>query len=459
MSSPALALLLANARYWPTVAPRVGRQLTRWERAAAAIGDPGPRAMALAKLRDEHFNVQLATTLATLAPRRRRAEAIEAIVALQVMYDYLDLLGEQPPAGSGRDQRGLFAHLIDSLDLSGKQPPAGPERDRRGPSAHPIDAVSMRPAGASTPFEQPPGDEQDEQEPSVHPIDAISVKPAGASTPFEPPPSDEDRYLEGLGRAVRLAFARLPAAAAVAGVAREAAERCAQAQILHHEASRSGAYAGGRSGYTYAGGRSGTHAGSQSGARSGIVELRDWATAQAAGTGLGWQEALAGSTASVLAIHALIAAAADPRTTREDAAELDRAYLSIGALTMLDSLVDREEDIATGQLSYVDLYGDPEEMAGGLARVARDGLARARGLANGAHHAMTLVGVVSYYASAPGANDDPEARAVIARVERELAPLITPTLALMRAWRMAKHARRGGSREPPHRVLRGVRDA
>ena len=158
-------------------------------------------------------------------------------------------------------------------------------------------------------------------------------------------------------------------------------------------------------------------------------------------------------------MHALIAAAADPRTTREDAVALDRAYLSIGALSMLDSLVDREEDIASGQLSYLDLYDGPEAMAEGLAKVAREGVTRARWLPHGAHHVVTLVGVVGYYASDPAANDDAFAQPVIARVKRELRPLITPTLALMRAWRMAKGVRRGRRHEAQYEARHEVRHA
>jgi len=348
-----LALVLANVRYWTTVAPTVRAQLTRWEQTAQAIPDPALRALALGKLRDERFNAQVAATLATLAPRSRRSDVVEAIVALQVLYDYVDVLSEQSMADPMRDGRGLFAALIN----------------------------------------------------------AVSVPADGARKSFEPPPQNDDGYLERLSRAVCLAFARLPGAPAVAEVARGAAERCGEAQTQHHEASH-----------------------------SGIAKLRDWATPRTAGTELGWQEWLAGATASVLAIHALIAAAADPGTSRVDAEEIDALYLSIGALSMLDSLVDREQDIATGQLSYVQFYDGPEAMASGLAKVARDGVTRARVSPNGSHHIVTLVGIVAYYASAPTANTE-FARPLIAPVRRELQPLITPTLALMRAWRAAKRAR------------------
>jgi hypothetical protein len=214
-----------------------------------------------------------------------------------------------------------------------------------------------------------------------------------------------------LSRAISLAMPRLPAAVAVAEVARQAAQRCAEAQILNHNASR-----------------------------SGTAEARRWATLHAAGTNLGWQEYLAGATASVLTIAALIAAAADPATTRADAEDLDALYLSIGALSMLDSVVDRGEDIAAGQLGYLQYYDSPELMATRLATVAANAVLRARRAPNGPHHIVTLTGVVAYYASAPAACSD-FARPLTAPVRRALRPLITPTLALMHGWRAAKRVR------------------
>ena len=360
-----LALVLANLRYWRTVAPLVHAELACWEQAARAIPDPHLHELARAKLSDERFNVDLAATLATLAPRAQRARAVVAIVALQVLYDYVDVLTEQPaagPVGSRSDARALLAALTDAVTLAND---------------------ADLPSGAD------------------HPRDYFHDRP------------DDGGYLQALVEGVRTALAPLPAAAAIAPIARAAAARCAEAQALNHDASR-----------------------------SGLAQLRRAATAQGSGTGLGWQEYLAGATASVLAVHALIAAAADPTTTPEDAADLDRLYLSIGALTMLDSLVDRDEDIAAGQLGYVQYYDDPHLLASRLALLARDTVARARALPNGAHHIVTLVGIVAYYASAPTANTE-FARPLIAPVRRELRPLITPTLALFRAWRLAKRARAG----------------
>jgi tetraprenyl-beta-curcumene synthase len=141
-------------------------------------------------------------------------------------------------------------------------------------------------------------------------------------------------------------------------------------------------------------------------------------------------------------VHALIAAAADPRSAREEAAETDAAYLSICALiTVLDSLVDYDEDMRAGEAGFVRFYDDPGELAATLAGVAERALRQAGALRHGDHHVMTLAGVVAYYTSAPGAGGE-LARPVAVRLRRELAPLSYPTLAVMRAWRAAKQARK-----------------
>ena len=361
-----LALVLANLRYWSTVAPHVRVQLARWEQAARAIPDPELRGLALGKLRDEHFNAQVAATLATLAPRLQRAHVVEAIVALQVLYDYVDVLSEQTAAvAPAIEGHHIFAALTDAVTLD--------VRDGRNSDAQ-VSHVYYR----------------------------------------DRPSSDDGSYLHALVQTVRSTLIRSPSAATIAPVAGASAARCAQAQILNHDASH-----------------------------SGIEHAKRWATLHASPTGLGWQEFLAGASASVLAIGALIAAAAHPATTREHAEELDALYLSIGALTMLDSVVDLQEDIAAGHLGYLQYYDHPSELAQRLAILARHAVAGARRVPNGAHHIVTLVGIVAYYTSAPTAASD-FARPLIAPIHRELTPLITPTLALMRAWRLAKRARNRG---------------
>jgi hypothetical protein len=357
----ALALIRANARYWSTVAPLVRSQLALWERRARAIPDPGPRALATSKLAQERFNVEAAATLSTLAPRARRADAVTASVALQVMYDYLDALTERPlvqrPPGERprEERRALMRALSDAVAQDALAPGEGYRGDARG--------------------------------------------------------SRDGGYLQALVETVRRSLARLPAARAIDEVAQRAAARCAQAQLLSHTS-----------------------------ASAKEAAVRRWAPRAATDGPLDWPELLAGASASVLGLHALIAAAADERTTRAEAERIDAVYLSIGALSMLDSLVDREQDRADGRWGYADCYQSPEQMARALADVARGAARDAQTLPHAAHHTMTLVGVVAYYASAPTARS-PFARGAFARLHDELRPLIVPTTALMRAWRMAKSAR------------------
>ncbi len=343
------ALALANARYWTSVAPLVRTRIARWEERVGEIPDPTLRGLARGKLREERFNVEVAATLATLAPRAMRKHAIEAIVALQIAYDYLDVLTEQPLEDPLRDAARLYRALVEAFDPT-------------------------------------------------------------ESSGSDAPPAD---YLHELAATIRSSLALLPGAPAVALAAQRAVERCVQAQVLGHAA-----------------------------ARASTREVERWARGEAAGSALCWQELLAGAQASVLCLHALLAAAAQPGTTTGDADALDEAYLSIGALTMLDGLIDREDDLTSGALAYPDLYDSHEQMAQRLAAVARDAVGRTDALPHAAHHTMALVGVVAYYASAPAAAKAP-GRVVFAAVRDALAPLSTPTLAVVRAWRAAKRLRRG----------------
>jgi tetraprenyl-beta-curcumene synthase len=349
-----VALVLANIRFWPTVAPLVAVQLKRWERHARKIRDPTLQALALQKLDEERFNAEVAATLATLAPPKHRNNVIEAIVAYEVMYDYLDGLTEQPTANPLDHGHQLYQAFTDAI----------------APDA----------------------------EPTSH--DYLSDERA-----------DDSGYLAELVRAVRGALRALPSTEAISQVSQRAARRCAEAQIRAHSVPR-----------------------------LGTTQLEQWAAHEVTGTPFGWQEFLAGAASSVLAVHALIVVAADERTTPQEAAEIDTVYLSICALsTMLDSLVDYYRDTQAGQAGYIRYYQNHDLLTRDLTRAVRRAIHHATPLPNGAHHVMTLVGVAAYYISGPAAHSD-FAQPVTRQVRRQLEPLITPTLAVMRTWRAAKRA-------------------
>jgi tetraprenyl-beta-curcumene synthase len=354
-----VALVVANARYWTSVAPTVRRELKRWQLRADAIDDPELRTLALSKLDGESFHAEAAAMLATFAPRTHRTSVVEAIVALELLFDYLDGLSER----SSEDPVGDGERLFEAL------------------------------------------------------TGAVKVPGIGTNETFEQPRCNDGAYLEELSRTVSTALIRLPGASAIRHEAQRVAVRCGQAQTRMHALPQ-----------------------------DGIAQLEEWGRSEAQGTGLEWRELVAGAASSVLVLHGLIAAAADPRTTSTDAARIAEAYLSMCvALTLLDGLVDYQYDTGpdgSDRPGFLSLFEDRDELPEVLGQAARRAATQARVLPNGAQHVMLLTGVVAYYGSAPGAQN-PIARPVIARLRRELSPLMSPTLAVMRAWRSTR--RRTGS--------------
>jgi tetraprenyl-beta-curcumene synthase len=355
-------LVIANVRYWSSVAPEVRRQLARWRRRAEAIAAEPLRSLALEKLAGEGFNAELAATLATLVTRAQRRGVVEALVALEVLFDFLDGLTESPASAIGADGERLSKAFTDAVS---------PATERCG------DYYAFHAEG------------------------------------------DDDGYLEELVTTVRVALAALPSSARLADLLSTAAHRSAEAQLQIHAAA-SDDYAG----------------------------LERWARVQASASPQQWREWLAGAASSVLCVHALIAASADPHSTHEQGRQIDRTYMWISALpTILDSLVDHQLDACAGRAGYVALYESGEELAARLSEVARMAIRQARMAPNTAHHVMTLVGVAAYYGSAPSASDA-FARSAIGPLERQLRPLIGPTLAVMRAWRLTKRIARRRAQAP-----------
>jgi hypothetical protein len=359
MARATFALVLANVRYWSTVAPLVRAELRHWRSRAAAISNPAFREIALAKLDGERFNAEAGAMLATLAPRAHRADAVRAIVALELLFDLLDGLTEQPLEDPLGDGERLFAPFTEAL-----RPAAG----RR----------SAQPRADAAPDLEAQGG-----------------------------------YLLELSRAAHEALARLPARDAVIELAAAAAARAAQAQIHMHAAPC-----------------------------LGFDQAREWAQTQRADTDLRWRELLAGAASSVLVVHALITAGADPSTTPSQAARIAGAYLSVCVvLTLLDSVVDEQQDERSGRSGYASLYENRELLSQTLEETARRAVRQARELPNGPHHVAMVLGVVAYYVSSPEAGAK-RARPPIRRLQRSLMPLIVPTVAVMRAWRFARALRR-----------------
>jgi tetraprenyl-beta-curcumene synthase len=302
----------ALGTYLTRVVPLVRRELRRWREVAESIPDRLLRGHALAALEEKALNVEATAVFAILAPRRHRATAIRAMVALQVAIDHLDTLGEQQTSGDAE-------------------------------------------------------------------------------------------YLDRLFGSYRESARRLPSHDVVSAPLDRAIARCGEGQHYTHAAEHGDRAA-----------------------------LETWGKELNAPPVYRWWEVAAGASSSVAA-HALIAAAANPRTTAAEASLIDAAYFpSIGALTvLLDDLIDRDEDALAGAHNYLAYYPSGEDAANRLeliAQMARSAIARLR---HPDRHAAILAGVAGFYLSAEEAKT-PYARPIGERLLRSAGPAVRPIVAVMR---------------------------
>jgi tetraprenyl-beta-curcumene synthase len=235
-------------------------------------------------------------------------------------------------------------------------------------------------------------------------LSALHPRPAHVDYYAYAPSGEDGGYLHGLLDACREALAGLPSFHALAAAARAAAARIVDFQALNLTE------------------RQGGH-----------DELERWATQSApAGCGLEWWE-IAAAHGSSLAVHALIAAAATPALDRFDAQAIDRAYFPwAGALhSLLDSLVDVDEDRAGGQRSLIGYYRSPAEASVRLAVLAGHARDDARRLPRAHAHVVILTAMCSYYLSARG-----RGAADTRALQRELGAPLRAAILAFRARRL-----------------------
>ncbi len=188
------------------------------------------------------------------------------------------------------------------------------------------------------------------------------------------PGHDDGGYLLALTTTCRETVQSIPSLLASAPVLRTATERCAQAQSHNHATCEW------------------DHS-----------RLIDWSAAQAEGQPdyLWWE--LAAGGISCLAIHALLACAANPNTHPEEPALIDRAYFppvcAISAL--LDSLADYERDAGTTNHSFVAHYRDDTHAAERLRAITEEADSLLAPLRHHRRHSIILAGIVAYYLSSP----------------------------------------------------------
>lgn len=220
------------------------------------------------------------------------------------------------------------------------------------------------------------------------------------------PHDDDGGYLGTLVRDIRAGLISLPAQALVEEPLRRAAERIAIYQSFNH------------------GDRLGSHEPFERWARREIV----------AGSGMSWWETAA-ALGSTLPLFVLMACATRPRLTAEQVASLQDAYFPwIGALhTLLDSLVDLEEDRVTGAHRLIGHYDSSAQAAGRMCLIARQGLARAQELPGGRRHALLLIAMSGFYLCDARQHQSAYSRAVVPKLLETVGRLGSVAMAMMRA--------------------------
>jgi tetraprenyl-beta-curcumene synthase len=217
-------------------------------------------------------------------------------------------------------------------------------------------------------------------------------------------------YLQAIVDACREALVGLPSYALVAPSARAAAARIVDYQALNLSRGQGGHGA-----------------------------LERWAgEATPVGSGLAWWETAAASGSS-LAVHALIAAAANPHLGPRDVAQTDGAYHPwTGALhSLLDSLVDRREDLDGGRLCLLDHYPSTTYAAKVLADLALQSRMACERLPAGLAHRVIVTAMASYYLSAPEC-DTAEAQAIACELTAALGRSLSVAIAMFRARRLLR---------------------
>jgi tetraprenyl-beta-curcumene synthase len=185
-------------------------------------------------------------------------------------------------------------------------------------------------------------------------------------------------YLRALTRSCQRIVRGLPAAQRCGAVLARSTERCGQAQSRNHAMLL-----------------------------EGETQLAQWSLAHAPeGDTYLWWEIAAGGI-SCLAIHAVLASAADPATEAQDAQALDSAYFpAICAISsLLDSLCDYHADAGTSNHSFVSHYRDAEQAAARLVAITAEAREGVQGLGDARLHTIILAGIVSYYLSSRSVGD------------------------------------------------------
>lgn len=233
-------------------------------------------------------------------------------------------------------------------------------------------------------------------------LDAVSptVPPLGGYYAYYGDDADGG-YLDALVAVCRRRLSELCASPELEQVARLGAQRCAEAQTHLHTAALTGS----------------THA------------MRRWAAAQPIVGDWHWWEIVAASIADLPIMAALAASAIAPE--RAYAAHWPAAALA----SLLDSVADLDDDMATGDFSLVANYASDDAVRERLGVIALRAREATRSLPGGHIHSAIAIGIVAHYVALAGRSTS-RAATLMSLARESMRPTITPILMTVRAHRI-----------------------
>jgi tetraprenyl-beta-curcumene synthase len=177
--------------------------------------------------------------------------------------------------------------------------------------------------------------------------------------------------------------------------------------------------------------------------QGGHRHLEEWAhTETPDGTDLKWWETAAAAGSS-LGVFALISAAARPSLTAAEATAIEQAYWPwVGALhSLLDSLVDEQQDVRDNQRSLLSYYDTPQETVARLQALTRGALKAVNTLPNCHEHKLLLAAMASSYLASPQASS-PTTSLIARHMTETLGPIATASMTVLTARHAASRVQR-----------------
>ncbi len=316
----------------------------------------------------------------------------------------------------------LAAHALEGLSKRGNMEGAAlfavlAPRSRRRETVRALVAFQTAYNYLDTLGEQPSADPVANGR-ALHRALLVALDPAASHPDYYAlhPQREDGGLLVALVDTCRMALATLPSHAAVAAGASAAAARIVTFQSLNLTERQGGHEA-----------------------------LERWARQQVPDcSGLDWWQT-AGAAGSSLAVHALIATAAQADVQRRDVEAIEAAYFPwICALhSLLDSLVDVAEDERAGQRNLLSYHASREQAAFAMRILVLRASDAVGSLADERQHRVILTAMAGHYVSSPEACT-PYAGAIAGSVAAAVGPLLPAALVLFKARRALARVAGGG---------------